>query len=231
MARLVFDIETVGDEFDTMDGMTQHYVLKRLGPERPDDSDWCRQRDNVVDLLSINPLTGQIASIGALDEGEDSGTVWYQAPGQKYEDIILDNGLTLVQMDERGILVAFFEAVAASGGTISYFGEGFDVPFILARALIRGVLPAEVVEQLEGESHFDLFKALNSRFLPKNAKGSLHLWCRAFGIETPKKEGSQSDDVGKLWKAGEFVEIATYNGRDCFATREVYWEAKRRNAF
>jgi hypothetical protein len=48
------------------------------------------------------------------------------------------------------------------------------------------------------------------------------MWCRAFGIESPKVEGISGDDVGALFKEKRFLDIAKYNARDIVATKELY---------
>lgn len=53
-------------------------------------------------------------------------------------------------------------------------------------------------------------------------KGSLHLWTRAFGIESPKAQGVTGDDVRDLFKEGRYKEIARYNARDLVATLALY---------
>jgi len=53
-------------------------------------------------------------------------------------------------------------------------------------------------------------------------KPSLHLFCRAFGIESPKAEGIAGDDVAKLFSEKKFRNIAEYNSRDVVATTLLY---------
>jgi hypothetical protein len=69
--------------------------------------------------------------------------------------------------------------------------------------------------------HVDLLDQL-SFYGAIRRKGSLHLWTRAFGIESPKAQGVTGDDVRGLFKDGKYQEIARYNARDLFATLELY---------
>jgi len=50
---------------------------------------------------------------------------------------------------------------------------------------------------------------------------SLHLFCRAFGIDSPKRD-VKGDDVAELFKAEQFRDIAEYNRLDVIATTELY---------
>ena len=57
-------------------------------------------------------------------------------------------------------------------------------------------------------------------------KGSLHLWCNLFDIESPKIQGVTGDDIQGLFLNKEYKKIAEYNSRDLTATRElyIYWK-------
>ncbi len=51
---------------------------------------------------------------------------------------------------------------------------------------------------------------------------SLHLFCRALGIESPKASGTTGDDVAALYAAKKYLELARYNGGDLRATTALY---------
>lgn len=53
-------------------------------------------------------------------------------------------------------------------------------------------------------------------------EGGLHLFCRAFGIESPKTEEVKGDDVKRLFTEKKYKDIARYNVRDIVATRDLY---------
>ncbi len=103
----------------------------------------------------------------------------------------------------------------------------------MVRSAIRGVRPTKDLMQgrypwqqrNNAAIHIDLQDVL-SFYGATRRKGSLHLWSRAFGIESPKAGGVKGDDVGPLFKKKKFLEIAKYNVRDIRATRELYakWE-------
>jgi hypothetical protein len=69
--------------------------------------------------------------------------------------------------------------------------------------------------------HVDLFDQLTF-YGALRRKGGLHLWCRAFGIKSPKAEGITGDDVGRLFEEKKFKDIARYNAGDLRATRDLY---------
>ncbi len=116
---------------------------------------------------------------------------------------------------------------------VTFNGRGFDVPFLMIRSAIRSVRPTKDLMQARYPwqqrnnvaVHVDLQDVL-SFYGALRRKGSLHLWTRAFGIESPKAAGVTGDDVGPLFKKKKFLDIAKYNVRDIRATRSLYekWE-------
>jgi hypothetical protein len=52
------------------------------------------------------------------------------------------------------------------------------------------------------------------------------MWCKAFGIKSPKEEGITGHEVNELFKAGKYIEIAKYCLGDLYATKELfdYWD-------
>jgi hypothetical protein len=52
------------------------------------------------------------------------------------------------------------------------------------------------------------------------------MWCRAFGIKSPKEGGITGYEVKDLFKAGRDIDIAKYCVGDLRATKELltYWE-------
>jgi hypothetical protein len=57
------------------------------------------------------------------------------------------------------------------------------------------------------------------------------MWCRAFGIDSPKAEGVSGDDVKMLFDEKRFTDIARYNVRDIRATGELYQKWREYFAF
>jgi hypothetical protein len=50
----------------------------------------------------------------------------------------------------------------------------------------------------------------------------LHLWCRTFGIPSPKEEGISGLAVKDLFRRGEYLTIARYCCDDVTATKMLY---------
>ncbi len=232
--KLVIDIETIGEDFSALDHATKENLTRWIKRDSESDEEYKIALEDLKNGLGFSPLTGEIVAIGVLDYHKNEGAVYYQAPGQKNGEIeeIKENGVSFKQMTEKEMLKKFWELAARYQVFITFNGRAFDIPFIMIRSAIHGIRPTKdlmrgrYLYQNNPEAlHIDLAEQL-SFYGATRRKGSLHLWCHAFGIESPKAEGITGDDVGPLFKKKKFFEIAKYNVRDIRATRELYtrWE-------
>ena len=83
MPRLIFDIETIGDNFDEMDEATQHALTRWIEREAKDKASYEKDLARVKGEMGLSGLTGQIVALGLLDDAKNQGAVYYQAPGEK----------------------------------------------------------------------------------------------------------------------------------------------------
>ncbi len=110
---------------------------------------------------------------------------------------------------------------------VTYNGRGFDAPFLVIRSIAHHVKPTrDLMEgrylyQQRGCLHIDLQDQLTF-YGGWNKKPSLHLFCRAFNIPSPKASGTTGDDVALLYQEKKYLEIAKYNAGDLFATAALY---------
>ncbi|MBI2551704.1 ribonuclease H-like domain-containing protein [Candidatus Uhrbacteria bacterium] len=227
MPTLIFDIETVGEEFDTLDETTKEGLTRWIKKEADNEQDYQAALKDLKEGLGFSPLTGQIVAIGVLDFEKDKAAVYFQAPGQQFGDFEED-GVTFRQMTEKEMLQNFWKGASNYDEFATFNGRGFDAPFLMIRSAIHGLRPTfdlmsnrYLSRQWHGPRHVDLMDQL-SFYGATRRKGSLHLYCRAFGIKSPKGEGITGDDVGPLFKARKFKEIARYNVGDLRATKELY---------
>ena len=109
MPKLVFDIETIGENYDEMDEATKEIMLKWLKKESYSDEEYQREVDAVKDNLGFSPLTGQIVAIGVLEIESEKGAVYYQNPAfadasaGKPDEVDYD-GIKLKVMSEKAML-------------------------------------------------------------------------------------------------------------------------------
>ena len=230
--KLVFDIETIGEDFDSLDHATQDNLTRWIRRDSEGEEEYKRALEDLKQGLGFSPLTGEIVAIGMLDGDRNEGAVYYQAPGQKNPDTTED-GITFKQMTEEAMIRKFWEAAKQYQVFVTFNGRGFDVPFLMTRSAIHGIRPSKdlmrgryLYQHNPDALHIDLQEQLTF-YGAARKKGSLHLWCRAFGIESPKSGGVTGDDVAPLFKKKKYLDIAKYNVGDIRATRALYdkWQS------
>jgi len=215
--KAIIDIETIGKDFESFDELSQKYLLKFAETEE--------EIKEAKDRLAFSPLTGEIVAIGMLDPDTNTGVVFFQAP-QNPPEPFEEEGMRFIPDTEEGILRRFWEAVKDCEQIITFNGRGFDLPFIILRSAILMIKPTrDFMTNRYSASHIDLLDQLTF-FGAVRKKFTLHMWCKAFGIKSPKEEGITGQDVKELFRAGKYIEIARYCTGDLHATKELfkYWE-------
>jgi DNA polymerase elongation subunit (family B) len=230
MATLIFDIETVGDDFEGLDETTQEVLTRWIKRESESAESYTSALKDLKDGLGFSPLTGVIVAIGMYDAEREKGAVYYQASPKgegKEKDFEKDNCKFEV-MSEKEMLMRFWTIVEKYDTFVTFNGRSFDVPFLMVRSAIHGIRPSKNLlsnrylnYQPGNARHIDLLDQL-SFYGALRRKGSLHLWCHAFGIESPKTQGVDGDDVKGLFETGKSEVIAKYNARDIVATAKLY---------
>lgn len=215
MPKLIFDIETVGVDFETLDPTSQEYLLKFAQTDE--------EQTEAKEKLGFSPVTGFIVAIGILNPDTEKGAVYYQNNGSTPSGSITEGNMQyLPYSTEKDLLKAFWEVAQYYDQFITFNGRTFDNPFLMIRSAANKVKPTKnLMPNRYYDEHIDLFDRL-SFFGAVRRMMSLHMWCQAFGIPSPKADGITGDDVGRLFKEGKHLEIARYCGGDLEATRQLY---------
>ncbi|MBI4846624.1 MAG: ribonuclease H-like domain-containing protein [Candidatus Omnitrophica bacterium] len=218
MNKVIFDIETIGAEFDEFDQTTQEVLLKSANNDEEEQA--------VKEGLGLSPLTGEIVAIGMLDCDFESGTVFFQdlensQKNHKEEDI------EYIVCSEKEILENFWKTIKRYNQFITFNGRGFDCPYILIRSAILKIKAARdlMPYRYDTKAHIDLYDQMT--FYGAMRRGfSLHMFAQAFGIKSPKEEGISGAQVKDLFSQKKYIDIARYCMRDVKATKELYfyWE-------
>jgi DNA polymerase elongation subunit (family B) len=217
MSRVILDVETVGKDFESLDRATQEYLLRYAETED--------EKEEIKDRLSFYPLTAEIVTIGLLDPDLNKGFAFFQNTGDpllpfEEENIRYETGT------EAEILRKFWGIIQRYEKIVTFNGRSFDCPFLLIRSAIHKIKPTrELMPNRYSEAHIDLFDQLTF-FGASRRRFSLDMWCRAFGIKSPKESGITGYEVKDLFKTGKYIEIARYCVGDLWATKELFtcWE-------
>lgn len=213
MSTLIFDIETVGVDFDTLDEKAKDYLIKAA--RTPEEA------EKVQDNLSFSPLTGRIVAIGILNPQSDKGAVYFQAPESDLKESEEDN-VQYVPATEKEILEKFWEVIRYYDRFVTFNGRVFDCPYIMTRSAILGIKPSKnLMPYRYGDDHIDLYDRLGF-FGAVRRTMTLHMWCQAFGIASPKTGDISGDQVGAAFKDGKYLDIAKYCFDDIRATSKLY---------
>lgn len=217
MSRVILDIETVGKDFESLDKTTQEYLLRYAETED--------EKEGVKDSLSFYPLTAEIVTIGLLDPDINTGIVFFQNVGNPLLPFEEDN-VRYETGTEEEILKKFWNIIKKYDKFITFNGRGFDCPFLLIRSAIHRIRPTkDLMPNRYNDAHIDLLDQLTF-YGASRRRFNLDMWCRSFGIKSPKEGGITGYEVKDLFKAGRHVDIAKYCVGDLRATRELltYWE-------
>ncbi len=227
MSTLIIDIETIGEDFDSLDQATQDALTWWIKKESNTKDEYQAALGELKDGLGFSPLTGEIVVIGVLDVQKNKGKVYFQAPGENIQPFIQDN-FEFESFTEKEMLQHFWQGALQYDEFVTFNGKSFDTPFLFVRSAVNAVKPTKnlmsnryLSSQKVGAKHIDLLDELNF-YGAVRKKGNLHLWCRAFGIASPKAGGITGDDVSRLFKEKKFVDLAKYNVGDLIATKELY---------
>ncbi len=215
MATVVIDIETVGQDFETLDAASQEYFLKFAKTDA--------EKEEARNSLSFFPVTAQVVAIGMLEVETENGFVYFQNGGAALFDEFKEGNVAFVSGSEKEILAKFWEQIRKYQQFVTFNGRVFDCPFLMIRSAINRVKTTKnlMPNRYSGTTHVDLmdqltfYDAVRRRF-------SLHMWCKAFGIESPKEEGMTGLQVKEYYQKGRYKEIARYCLADIKATKRLY---------
>ncbi|MFH1890162.1 MAG: ribonuclease H-like domain-containing protein [Candidatus Kuenenbacteria bacterium] len=229
MNKLVIDIETVGKNLDDFDKISNdyfsHWAENSASGEKGIDS----ELKKIEDGFSFSPLTAEVVCIGILNPDTNKGKIYYQDPknpANKFED----NGIDFKAMLEKEMLEAFWQDVNHYQEFITFNGRGFDIPFLMIRSAVHKIRPTKnllshryLSSQFQEAKHIDLLDQLQFYGATWGKRGyNLHMFCQAFGIESPKGEGVSGGHVKEMFEQKRYEDIARYNVDDLYATAKLY---------
>jgi hypothetical protein len=218
VSRVIFDIETAGADLESFDPEVQEYLLKFANTEG--------EIQLVKESLSFYPNTAEIVAIGMLNPDTEKGVVYFQSTDEAAAEPFEENGITYRPGTEKAIILGFWDVIRKYDKFVTFNGRGFDCPFIMIRSAVHSIRPTrELMPNRFGNEHIDLLEKLTF-YGATRRRFSMDMWCRTFGIKSPKSGGVTGYDVKGMFKEGRYKEIAVYCAGDLWATRELLsrWE-------
>jgi 3'-5' exonuclease len=216
--RILFDIETVGRTLESFSDEEQKYLLKGVKNEE--------DLENAKLALNLYPTTAEIVCIGMFDIDLKYAGVFYQSKTETEEymlsqmerenwlDELYQNGsikeAKFFPMDEKQILVKFWDTIKDYRQFITFNGRSFDCPFILLRSAYHRVKPTRDLApyRYSTEPHCDLLDQLT--YYGSMRRFNLDFYCKFFDIVSPKSHGVTGLDMNKFFAAGRYADIAKY---------------------
>jgi hypothetical protein len=172
----------------------------------------------------------EIVAIGMLNPDTGKGAVFFQ----NNSDPLLpfeEEGIRYEAGSERDIIQRFWETIKSYNQFITFNGRTFDCPFLMIRSAVHKLRPVrDLMPNRYGETHIDLLDQLTF-YGASRRKFSLDMWCRTFGIKSPKESGITGYDVKDLYRSGRGLDIAKYCAGDLRATAELFRSGKITSLF
>ncbi len=218
--KLIFDIETVGYEFNSLSESQQEYLL-RYAEKEPDEEKRNKLVDEAIRFTSLYPLTAKVVAIGMLNSETEHSLVLYE--GEQVEEWESEDGeVKYVSYPEEELLKHFWQYAKKAETVVTFNGRNFDIPFLMIRSAMLKVKPTRnfLKNRYDSKSHIDLLEKMTFYGITK--KFNLDFYCKSFGIDSPKSHGVSGMDVKELYNAGKIKEVATYCGHDVKATYELF---------
>jgi len=223
---VVFDIETVGVDWTSLDDAQRAYLLKNAKSEE--------EQRLVPEWLSLWPMTGKIVVLAMQNVETGRGRVWYEKADGRREEKSEDGLFDFVGDTECAFLEEFWKTMTRFDRFVTFNGRGFDCPWMMLRSAVHGLRPSKNLMgyRYSVRPHVDLLEVLTFFGAGGSAarKFNLDFYCKAFGIESPKSHGVTGMDVNTLMAEHRYREIAEYCLRDVKATVLLYQIWKERLA-
>lgn len=216
---IVFDIETVGFDFDSLSDSQKEYLL-RYAEKETDPQKKSEMTDDAIRYLSLYPFTAKIISIAMLNTETENSLILYEGKDEELE--IEEKQIKYVACSENEMIERFWEYSTNTDKVVTFNGRQFDIPFLMLRSAVLKIKPSInfIGSRYNTTQHIDLLEKLTFYGLVR--KFNLDFYCHAFGIDSPKSKGVTGMEVKELYKAGRVKDIAVYCGEDVKATHELY---------
>lgn len=229
---LIFDIETIPQQFNSLSESQQEYLLRNAETDE--------EKEKKKSEMALSPLTARVICIGLqLMERRNDDFVLLKRGAYSLDDTIPDGERQKINLktgdecylsSEKTILEKFWDLFKNYEALhlISFNGRNFDAPFLMLRSALLGVRPSRNLmagTKFNYQLHTDLIDELcfyNPSGYGATRRFNFDFYTRAFGVTSPKSEGIDGSKVFDYFLEGKINEISEYCMRDVTATWELY---------
>ena len=153
MRRIVFDIETCAYPFESLAESQKEYLL-RYADKEPDPEKRQMMVDDAVRYTSLYPYTSKCIVIGIYDVEKGNSFIYYENKSEKKKDDWKSESATgggkvhYKGLSEKEMLESFWRVAKKVDQFITFNGRNFDVPFLMMRSAMLGVMHHTVASRL-----------------------------------------------------------------------------------
>lgn len=220
MKTLIFDIETVGYPFESFDEFQREYLMRFAEMEETEEKRKIK-REEAIRYLNLSALSAQIVAIGMYDVEREKGLTLFQSEEDE-EFKSEDEHFTFRSGDEKMIIETFWKTIEKYEQFVTFNGRGFDAPFLHLRSAILRIKPTKnlIPYRYDSKIHCDLLEQFTFYGLVR--KYNLDFYCKALGVESPKRGEVTGHNINEMFAEKKFKQIAEYCSRDLIATFELF---------
>ena len=132
MSTLIFDIETVGEDWGSLDDVTKDVLTRWAQKTAKTKEEFSLLEADIQNGLGFSPLTGFVVAIGVYDLERARGVVYYT--GEEGERDFEEGDFIYKQRSEAAMLKEFWEGASKYDTFVTYNGRAFDAPFLMHRS-------------------------------------------------------------------------------------------------
>ena len=223
MATLLVDIETKGEEWKELPGITRAALTEWIEKGNYSEAEKQQKREEVRSRLSLSPFTASVISLAVYDVERKTGAVYFQSD-TKDENFTIED-FTFKQRTEQEILEDFWEGAQSYDTFVTFNGRTFTMPFVYHRSVMHTVRPTvdiarqRFVTRQSLPYHVDLLDEFSFHGNMAH-RPSLQLLCGAYNVPNTSLLGGE--EISDAFKEGRFRYIAEKNMGDVLAISGLY---------
>ena len=210
---IAFDLETVADP-DALEFMKDPKPPANYKDPEKIANYIEKERRKQIEKMALNPNTAIIVACGFAGY-DKKGELWSLAA-------VSDSSLP-----EKKLLGVIWDVLSRGHSAfITFHGKAFDLPFLLRRSLILGVIPSVLISRAKYDTpprgnHYDLSGIIGE--FGSMPTGGLDTMSRIVLREGKDREGTApSDEIGEFYKQGKYEEIAKRATTDAELTLRLW---------